>query len=85
MKGVHNTPKLVGHKDSGAESKIHSTECPQNQLERSHTSNLTAQLKALEQKEVNTSKRSREQEIIKLRTEIETKRPIQKIDKELVL
>jgi len=40
---------------------------------------LTAQQKALEQKEVNTSKRSRSQEIIKLRAEInqvETKRTI---------
>jgi hypothetical protein len=34
-------------------------------LERAHTSSLTAQLKALEQKEVNSPKRSRQQEIIK--------------------
>jgi len=42
---------------------------------------LTAHLKALEQKETNTPKSSRMQEIIKLRAEInqvETKRAIQK-------
>jgi hypothetical protein len=47
------------------------------ELERAYTSSLTAHLKALEQKEENTPKRSRQQEIIKLRAEIsqlETKR-----------
>jgi hypothetical protein len=34
-------------------------------LERAYTSSLTAHLKALQQKEVNTPKRSRSQEIIK--------------------
>jgi hypothetical protein len=33
-------------------------------LERSHTSNLTAHLKALEQEEANTPRRSRWQEIV---------------------
>jgi hypothetical protein len=50
-------------------------------LERAHISSLTAHLKALEQKEANTPKRSRQQEIIKLRAEInqiETKRSIYK-------
>jgi AmiR/NasT family two-component response regulator len=37
---------------------------------RSHISNLTTHLKALKQKEAKTSKRSRWQEIIKLRAEI---------------
>jgi hypothetical protein len=53
-------------------------------LERTHTSSLTAHLKALEQKEANTPKRSRLQEIIKLRTEInqvETKRTAERINK----
>jgi hypothetical protein len=48
-------------------------------LERAYTSSLTAHLKALEQKEANAPKRSRWQEIIKLRAEInqvETKRTI---------
>ena len=39
-------------------------------LERAYTSNLTGHLEALEQKEANTPKRSRQQEIIKLRAEI---------------
>ena len=53
-------------------------------LERAYTSSLTAHLKALEQKEANTPKRSRGQEIIKLRAEInqvETKRTVQRITK----
>jgi hypothetical protein len=52
--------------------------------EMSHTSNLRAYLKALEQMESNTAKRSRWQEIIKLRAEInqiETKRTMQRINK----
>jgi ATP-dependent protease ClpP protease subunit len=52
-------------------------------LEMSYPSNLTAHQIALEQKEVNTPMRSRWQEIIKLRAEInqaETKRTIQRID-----
>jgi hypothetical protein len=45
---------------------------------------LTTHLKALEQKEANSAKRNRGQEIIKLRVEInqvETKRTIQRINK----
>jgi hypothetical protein len=52
-------------------------------LERAYTNSLTAHLEALEQKEANSPKRSRWQEIIKLRAEInqgETKRTIQKIN-----
>ena len=54
------------------------------ELGRSYTSNFTAHLRALEQKEANTPKRSRRQEITKLRAEInqlETKRTIQRINK----
>jgi hypothetical protein len=53
-------------------------------LERAYTSSLTAHLQSLEQKEANTPNRSRQQEIIKLRAEInqaETKRTIQMINK----
>ena len=53
-------------------------------LDRSYTSNLTAHLRALQPKEANTPKRSRQQEIAKLRAEInqiETKRTIQGINK----
>jgi hypothetical protein len=52
-------------------------------LERAYTSNLTAHLRALEQKEANSPKRSRGQGIIKLRTEInqvKTKITIQSIN-----
>jgi ATP-dependent Zn protease len=53
-------------------------------LERVYTGSLTEQLKNLEQKEANTPRRSRRQEIIKLWVEInqvETKRTIQSINK----
>jgi hypothetical protein len=53
-------------------------------LERSYTKNLTAHLRALEQKEANSLKRSRRQKIVKLRAEInqiETKKAIQRIGK----
>jgi hypothetical protein len=52
-------------------------------LERAYTNSLTAHLKCLEQREANTLKKSRRQEIIKLRSEInhiETKRTIQRIN-----
>ena len=39
-------------------------------LDRGYRSSLTAQLKALEQKEANSPKRNRRQETIKLRNEI---------------
>jgi hypothetical protein len=39
-------------------------------LERAYTTSLTAHLKALEQKVVNTHKRSRQKEIIKLGAQI---------------
>ena len=53
-------------------------------LKRAYTSCLTVHLKVLEQKEANTPKRSRRQEIIKFRAKInqvETKRTIQRINK----
>jgi hypothetical protein len=52
-------------------------------LEKAHTTSLTAHLEALEQKEANTPKRSRQQEIVKLVAEInqvDTKRTIQIIN-----
>jgi hypothetical protein len=57
---------------------------PKKKMQRAYTSSLTAYLKALEQKEANTPKRSRRQEIIKLRAEInqvEIKRTIYRIIK----
>jgi hypothetical protein len=53
-------------------------------LKRIYTSSLTAYLKALEQKEADSPKRRRRQEIIQLGVEInqmETKRTIQRINK----
>ena len=51
-------------------------------LEKSHTSKLTEHLQTLEQKEANSPRRTRQQEIIKMRVEIsktETKKTIQRI------
>ena len=53
-------------------------------LERAYTSSLTAHVKAIEQREPNIPKRSRQQKIIKVMAEInqvETKRTIQRINK----
>ena len=55
-----------------------------NKLKRAYTSSLTGHLKALEQREANTPKRSRQGQIAKIRAEInqlETKRMIQRINK----
>jgi hypothetical protein len=61
----------MGHNESSAKRKTHSSECLQKKLERAYTTSVTAHLKALEQKEANLPKRSsRWQEIIKLRDEI---------------
>jgi hypothetical protein len=61
--------------------KLIALSASKKKLERAYTTSLTAHLKALEQKEANTHKRSRQQEIIKLRAEInqiETKRTIRR-------
>jgi hypothetical protein len=50
--------------------KLVSLSASKKKLERAHTSSLTTHLKALEQKEANSPKGSRQQEIIKLRSEI---------------
>jgi hypothetical protein len=63
--------------------KLIALSAAKKKLERAYTSSLTAHLKVLEQKEANSPKRSRWQEIIKLRAEInqvETKRTIQRIN-----
>jgi hypothetical protein len=73
----------MGHNENISKRKTHSSECLQKKLERAHTSSLTTHLKSLEQKEANSPKRSRWQEIIKLRGEInqvETRRTIQRIN-----
>jgi hypothetical protein len=50
--------------------KLIALSASKKKLKRAYTSSLTAHLKALEQKEANIPKRSRRQEIIKLRAEI---------------
>ena len=63
--------------------KLIALSASKKKLERAYTSSLTAHLEALELKEANSPKRSRRQEIIKLRVEInqgETKRTIQRIN-----
>ena len=50
--------------------KLIALSASKKKLERVHTSSLTTHLKALEKKEENSPKRSRGQEIIKLRAEI---------------
>ena len=47
--------------------KLIALSASKKKLERAHTSSPTAHLKSLEQKEANSPKRSRQQEIIKLR------------------
>jgi hypothetical protein len=52
-------------------------------LDRAHTSSMTTHLIALEKKEAHSPKRSRRQEIIKLRgkiNQVETRRTIQRIN-----
>jgi hypothetical protein len=50
--------------------KLIALNASKKKLERAYTSSLIAHLNTLEQKETNTPKRSRQQEIIKLRAEI---------------
>ena len=63
--------------------KLIALSASKKKLVRAYTSSLTAHLEALEQKEANSPKRSRRQEIIKLRGEVnqvETRRTIQRIN-----
>ena len=63
--------------------KLIALSASKKKLEKAYTSSLTAHLKALEQKEANTRKRTRRQEILNLGAkinQIETKRPIQRIN-----
>ena len=72
----------MGHK-AVLRGKLIALSASKKKLEQAYTSSLTAYLKALKQKESNSPKRSKQQEIIKLRAEInqvETKRTIQRIN-----
>jgi hypothetical protein len=74
----------MGHNERSGKRKTHNLSASKKKLERAYTRSLTAHLNALEQKEANSPKRSRWQEIIKLRAEInqvETNRTIQRSTK----
>jgi hypothetical protein len=73
----------MGHNESSSKGKLIALGASKKKLERAHTSTLTAHLKALEQKEINSLRKRREQELIKLRAEIyivETNRTAQIIN-----
>ena len=69
--------------------KLIALSASKKKLERAHTSSLTKHLKALEQREANSPKRSRWQEIIKIRgkiNQVETKKLFKEsTNEELVL
>jgi hypothetical protein len=74
-------PNLWDTMKAVLQGKLMALSASKKKLERAYTSSLTAHLK--EQKEANTPERSRWQEMIKLRAEInqvETKRTIQRIN-----
>ena len=76
-------PNLWDTKKAFLRGKLIALSASKKKLERAYTSRLTAHLEALELKEANSRKRSRWQEIIKLRAEInqvKTKRTIQRIN-----
>jgi hypothetical protein len=60
----------MGHNESISKRKTHSLRASKKKLSRAYSSILTTHLKALEQKESNSPKRSRQPEIIKLKGEI---------------
>jgi hypothetical protein len=63
-------PNLWDTRNAFLRGKLIALSASKKKLEGAHTSTLTSHLKALEQKEANSSKRSRWQEIIKLRGKI---------------
>jgi superfamily II RNA helicase len=74
----------MGHNERSPKRKPIVLSASKKKLERAYTRSLTAHMKALEQKEANTPKRSKQQEIMELRAEInqvEKKRTIQRISK----
>jgi hypothetical protein len=76
-------PNLWDTMKAFLKEKLIALNASKKKQERAHISSLTTHLKALEQKEANSPKRSRWQEIIKLRGEInqvETRRTIPRIN-----
>jgi hypothetical protein len=69
----------MGQMKAVLRGKLIGVSTAEKKLERAYSISLIAHIKALEQKEANSPKRSRRQEIIKLRAkinQIETKRTI---------
>jgi hypothetical protein len=60
----------MGYNESSGKRKLIALSASKKKLERAYISSLTVYLKPVEQKEANTPKRSRWQEIIKFRAEI---------------
>jgi hypothetical protein len=70
MKMKTHQTKTIGTVKAVVRGKLIALGASKKKLERDYTSSLITHLKALEQKEANTPKRSRLQEIVKLRVEI---------------
>ena len=72
----------MGHYEINTKRKVCITKCP-HKVDKAHTSDLTAHLKALKQKGAESPSRSRRQKIIYLRSgmsNIEKKKAIQRIN-----
>jgi hypothetical protein len=73
-------PNLWDKMKAVLRGKLIALSASKKKLERAYTSSLTSHLEALEVKEANSSKRSRGQEISKLRAEINQVDTIQRIN-----
>ena len=62
---MHNIPKLVEHYESTAKRKFIALSAYVKKVEKSHTSDLTVLLKALEQKETASPRSSKQWELNK--------------------
>ena len=60
----------MGHNEAVLREKLIALSASKKKLERAYASSFTVHLKAVEQKEAKSLKRSRQQEIIKLGAEI---------------